>query len=88
MLLTYQDESQAALGQWRWDASIETATVGLEPQTMRYKMHHDSILEIEFHPIGASMTGHDDTWSNGRMHGELVWWFNGDSSSSLDFQST
>lgn len=44
-------ESQTTLGQWRWDASLELEMIPFDDKFhfMHYKMHHNTIIGIEFH---------------------------------------
>lgn len=82
ILITYKDESQTALGQWRWDASLEIIPFDDKFQFMHYKSCHHAIIGIEFH-IESAIT--EVTWSKARLHGEIFWWFNRVSNSILEF---
>lgn len=87
MLLNYQDGSREALGQWRWSASIETIILDDKQKIMYYKLEHDSIMAIEFSCEPTTTGVYDDTWNRGKLLGELVWWFNEDSNSMLEFRN-
>ena len=87
MLLNYRDGSREALGQWRWSASIETIILDDKQKIMYYKLEHDSIMAIEFSREPTTTGVYDDTWNRGKLLGELVWWFNEDSNSMLEFRN-
>lgn len=48
ILFHYKNGSQTLLGQWRWDASLEMVSFDDKFQFMQYKMHHNTIIGIEF----------------------------------------
>lgn len=83
ILITYKNDSQTVLGQWRWDASLEMIPFNDEFHFMHYEIHHNTIIGIEFHSERAVTKV---TWNKARLYGEIIWWFNGDSNSILEFQ--
>lgn len=50
---------------------------------MHYKLHYNTIIGIEFHSKHAVTKV---TWNKAQLYGEIIWWFNGDSNSILEFQ--
>ncbi len=79
MLLQYRDESQASLGQFRFDFALET--IHLEPATqrlyicsrlagfMRYVAH------VTIHRPGSVVLDEYKDWFHARLDGTLEWWF-------------
>ena len=79
LLIYYRDHSCEAVGQWRWDLSIDCVSFAdCCPTYIRYHIDQSqdrtSVTDIEFSPNKATER-YESSWVEWPLQGEIIWWF-------------
>ena len=80
LLIRYRDQSCEAVGQWRWDLTIDCVSFAdCNPTHIRYQMIAQSqrrnlVTDVEFTP-GEATERSESSWVQRPLQGKIIWWF-------------